>query len=48
MVMVLCQTFAAVMFEICAFLPDCLSGAVSGQRVNQHRREEIRETASYS
>lgn len=24
-------TFAAVMFEICAFRPDCLSGAVSAR-----------------
>ena len=31
------QTFA-VMLEICAFLPDCLSGAMSGKRVDQHTR----------
>lgn len=34
MVTVLCQTFAATMFKIYAFLLDCLSGIVSGKRLN--------------
>ena len=36
------QTLAAVIFEICAFLPrpTASSGAVSGQRVDQRRRKE--------
>lgn len=33
-------TLAAVIFEICAFLPDCLSGAVSGKCVDQRKSEE--------
>ena len=29
------RTFAAVMLEICAFRPDCLSGAVSAKTLQR-------------
>jgi hypothetical protein len=41
-----CDTLAAVMLEICAFRPDCLSGRVSAigvdvdQTFTRHSREE--------
>ena len=41
---VACRTLAAVIFEICAFLPDCLSGAVSGKCVYKHSKQATKNS----